>query len=506
MKRICLRITSFVLLFSILLSVVGCGTKTAGKSDKTEDLTLKKGLYFDSSDESFANFLNDYYSRHIRDNSENSIGTMREGTRGWWYNVSSIYSSFFDSTENLSLSGYKAADINLDDIIDEKDIAQLTQNLLYDKDFPMTGYTTEDMKSLVDFTVDVETGRDIRVLQLTDTQIIESEQQRYDDRLTVGSTAYNQWHSSNKDAMYRDCVQDTIEEYNPDFIIITGDLVYGEFDDSGDALLEFISFMDSFRIPWAPVFGNHEIESAMGANWQCEQLENSEYCLFKQRTLTGNGNYTVGLKQGGEYKRVFFMLDSNGCTEMSAESYNNGHSKKTTGFGTDQINWYTDLAEKMHYAQPSLRLSVAFHIQLSKFTDAYAKYGFTNNDTVNNPIDIDANSDKAITDFGYLGRDLKNSWDKDETVWYSFKNLGFDSIYVGHEHCNSASVVYRGMRFQYGQKSSAYDRTNYVKSDGTISGSYDFNAGTPMIGGTTIPINQDGSLGIGEILFYDTVS
>ena len=33
MKKTYLRITSFVLLFAILLSVVGCGTKTAGKAD-----------------------------------------------------------------------------------------------------------------------------------------------------------------------------------------------------------------------------------------------------------------------------------------------------------------------------------------------------------------------------------------------------------------------------------------------------------------------------------------
>ena len=38
----------------------------------------------------------------------------------------------------LSLSGYKAADLNLDDTIDKKDLSQLVQNLLYDKDFPMT--------------------------------------------------------------------------------------------------------------------------------------------------------------------------------------------------------------------------------------------------------------------------------------------------------------------------------------------------------------------------------
>lgn len=109
MKRRCLRIVSFLLLLSISFSSVGCATRTEEKLDKTDDLTLKEGLYFDSSDESFTKFLNDYYSRHVRDNSEKTIGTMREGTRGWWYNVSSIYASFFNSTES-NLNGYSQLD------------------------------------------------------------------------------------------------------------------------------------------------------------------------------------------------------------------------------------------------------------------------------------------------------------------------------------------------------------------------------------------------------------
>ena len=108
MKRAFLRIISFVLLSTIVLSLAGCGSKTS-KANSLTDLTIKEGLYFDSSDKSFSDFLNDYYSRHIRDNGKNSIGTMREGTRGWWYNVSSIYSSFFDSTER-NLNGYSQLD------------------------------------------------------------------------------------------------------------------------------------------------------------------------------------------------------------------------------------------------------------------------------------------------------------------------------------------------------------------------------------------------------------
>ena len=37
------------------------------------------------------------------------------------------------------------------------------------------------------------------------------------------------------------------------------------------------------------------------------------------------------------------------------------------------------------------------------------------------------------------------------------KALGVDSILVGHEHANSASAVYDGIRFQYGQKTGTYE-------------------------------------------------
>lgn len=130
---------------------------------------------------------------------------------------------------------------------------------------------------MVDFMVEVETGRDIRVLQLTDPQILAAEDERYPTR--VG----DEW-AYKEEQKHERYVEQVIREYNPDFIIVTSDVVYGEFDDNGEHLLRYIKFMDSFKIPWAPVFGNHDQESNMWADWQCEQLEKSEYCLFKQRS------------------------------------------------------------------------------------------------------------------------------------------------------------------------------------------------------------------------------
>ena len=347
----------------------------------------------------------------------------------------------------------------------------------------------------VDFVVEVEDGREPVVLQLSDTQIIDAAQTR------DGRTGVNKeyWATEKINDRLYDSLDETIEAANPDLILLTGDVVYGEFDDNGSALLGLIEKMESFGIPWAPVFGNHDNESAMGVDWQCEQFEKAEHCLFEQRTLTGNGNYTVGIKQDGVLKRVFFMMDSNGCGAMHANAIANGHSQSTVGFGQDQMDWSINLAQEIKGISPDTKISYVFHIQIAAFTDAYAKYGFTNNNTINNPINIDKLENKAESDFGYIGRDLKDPWDKSYTFYNRMKAVGVDSIFVGHEHCNSASVVYDGIRFQYSQKIGTYDRANFVTESGAIQGGYclDYSnpALEPMSGGTVMKLSEkDGSI------------
>lgn len=342
-------------------------------------------------------------------------------------------------------------------------------------------------------------------MQLTDPQIQDSTQVRAGETLRNDQKTY--WKPENMDKNCFDILRQTIEETNPDLILITGDLVYGKYDDKGTSFTALIDFMESFDIPWAPVFGNHENESYKGADWQCEMLENAKNCLFKQRTLTGNGNYSVGITQGGELKRVFFMLDSNGCTSMSEQTIANGHSQTAAGFGQDQIAWYTNAATKISQKYSDVKYTFAFHIQPMVFKDAFEKYGFTNSGTKENPINIDTHPNKTKGDFGYIGRDLKGAWDKDYAVYNGIKALGADSILVGHEHCNSASVVYDGIRFQYGQKSSSYDRVNWKQPDGTIvgdAGSVGYIDGEHILGGTVMKLSQqNGSIVDAYIYYYD---
>ena len=192
-----------------------------------------------------------------------------------------------------------------------------------------------------------------------------------------------------------------------------------------------------------------------------------------------------------EIVALVYMLDSNGCADASSQSKANGHTKTTEGFGQDQINWFSQSAVQIRRLSSITKFTFAFHIQPAIFADAFSAYGFTNSNTANNQINSYRLSNRVTGDFGYLGANLKTAWDTDKTVWNLFKQLNADSVLVGHEHCNSASVVYEGIRCQYGQKSSTYDRYNAATTGGTIIGMYPAEGSyTPLIGGTVMVMAQ----------------
>ena len=347
--------------------------------------------------------------------------------------------------------------------------------------------------NIPDFIVEVPVGREPVVLQLTDTQIIDAAQSR-PGRDGIDPSF---WATNQVEERCYDYITEIVNATNPDLIIMTGDNVYGEFDDKGTAWTSLVNFMDSFEIPWAPIFGNHDNESKKGVDWQCEQLEKAEYCLFDQKELTGNGNYSVGIAQGDQLKRVFYMLDSNGCNGVSAESLENGHTVSSIGFKQDQIDWYTTQINILKEFSPQTKISFAFHIPVAAFETACSQYGYSYNMESGFPINIDRLADKKEGDFGIIGENYKSEWDESNKVFNGLKDLGVDSIFVGHEHGNSFSIVYEGIRLQFGQKSSQYDRYNGMDANGNISAIF-ARPGSgiqSLIGGSVIKLSEnDGTI------------
>mgnify|MGYP003304207746 CR=1 FL=1 len=103
---------------------------------------------------------------------------------------------------------------------------------------------------------------------------------------------------------------------------------------------KLVEYMDGFKIPWAPIFGNHDNESQMGVTWQCEQFENAKYCMFKRGTIDySNGNYTVAIVKGRKPIRILYFMDSNGCAEPSDQSFLDGLTS-TVGLTKNHQKWF----------------------------------------------------------------------------------------------------------------------------------------------------------------------
>lgn len=299
----------------------------------------------------------------------------------------------------------------------------------------------------------------VEILQLTDMQVIDASQRRTPDRLRPDELGA--WKSENFDLQCGNHIKSLITQTKPDLIIITGDIVYGSFDDSGSTLKYICNLMDSFEIPWAPVFGNHDNESEMGVGWQCEQFEKSPYCLFKRGNVSGNGNYTVGIAAGEKLLRVIHMTDSNGCSAGTDTSIIN-----EAGIYPDQLEQIknkTALIKKMQgNAIPAF---LAFHIPTKEFKEAEFAKGYKKDEADRYILGVDASP--KDNDFGFSLEGYRTIDAGDDFLEF-LKSVNADGIFAGHVHNNCFCISYKDILWTFGLKTGLYDYHIPYQTGGTL--------------------------------------
>lgn len=312
-----------------------------------------------------------------------------------------------------------------------------------------------------DFVLKFDTDRKIKLLQLTDMQIIDATQRREPDRLRIDEI--NAWRPENFDALCGDQIRSLVAQTSPDMIFITGDVTYGSFDDNGQTLVYICKLMDSFKIPWAVTFGNHDNESEMGVAWQCEQFEKSEYCLFKRGSVTGNSNFSVGIAVGEELVRVLHMVDSNGCGAGTDESIT-----KKRGIYSDQIELIKANTSAIKKAQcKNVKAFMACHIPVDLFIKAEIAKGYRNAEREFYTLGVDVSAQKG--DFGCkYERHDRTMIATDENFLDALKKCNVDGFFVGHCHKNNTCIEYEGIKWIYGLKTGQYDYHNVGQLGGTL--------------------------------------
>ena len=285
-----------------------------------------------------------------------------------------------------------------------------------------------------EYILELDYKDDFRILQLTDT------------------------HFGDKDNMklHFDFMNLTIQEANPDLIVLTGDAFTFA---SKSTAQELFKFLDDTGVKWTVTWGNHDEQTFFSIDWMTNVLNNyGKNCVFKDiqdDDVQGNANFAINLMKDGKAFEQLIVMDSNRYYYGSYFGYDY--------FKQNQIDWYSRLVDYTTEQNGGVVESLMFyHIPLPEVRDAYAW------------------ASEHPEDF------IKGEEQGEEPCNPDFNSGFFDVIvekgstkgmYFGHDHVNNYIVHYKGVDFGYGVKST--DRIYMNES---------------MLGGRVITLHNDHTL------------
>lgn len=305
------------------------------------------------------------------------------------------------------------------------------------------------------YTMTANEGERVTVLQLTDTHISGIEE------------------NHDKDIKAINAIYTLVERTRPDFIVVTGDAIFGmpysDGDDDTLALQTLLALMDQIGIPWTWTFGNHDHSffDRYSTDEIAEMLsQSSTLCMYdKNEDISGYSNGVFKLcNADGSISQLLIMIDSNG-TEYGDED--TGEVTDYEPIYEDQVDWYQDQIEKYSCQQGQLVSSmVFFHIPIQEYVDAWNSYEENNYST-----------------YYYFGdkREESSCSSMHSSLFERALELGSTkAMFCGHDHRNDYALNYEGIDLVYGK---SIDYTAYPGIE------YE----TEQRGATVISIGEDGN-------------
>lgn len=304
-----------------------------------------------------------------------------------------------------------------------------------------------------DFNLNIPSGETPRILQLTDTQIVNP------------NSAAAARLSDDERGKYRDLelnvfahMDKVVEEAKPHFIILTGDNIYGEFDEDYSMVEALIARLDSYGIYWGFAYGNHDRESLVSE--LAARYSSSEYCLYANASEGKEFYYSVAIKQNGETIRAIYLMDTNSTASAAAKD----DLVKVPGMTAEQVNWFARTSAEIigKSGNANLPASIFTHIPSTQVYEAAKKYGYPENS------EFTANEDG---DFGCIHYEVREDpWTlRRGERWFALaKSANTDTMFFGHLHENNASITYDGVRLTYGLKTGMYDSYEKGELGGTL--------------------------------------
>jgi hypothetical protein len=156
---------------------------------------------------------------------------------------------------------------------------------------------------------------------------------------------------------------------SPDLVIFTGDVIYSEeCEDPFDAYRNAIKVVEEFNIPWAAVFGNHDVGEKCSKEDLIRLQQEHQHCLTETGPELDNrlGNYMLQINSKTYNTPLvgLYMFDS-GSYSYLVDGYEWILHK--------QIGWYKEISKQLtEYNKGIPLLSLAFfHIPLPEYNEVW---------------------------------------------------------------------------------------------------------------------------------------
>ncbi|MBR5446020.1 MAG: metallophosphoesterase [Clostridia bacterium] len=289
------------------------------------------------------------------------------------------------------------------------------------------------------FTLQKKKDKDFLVLNLSDPQL--------------GDGEWDKNHRNYK--ILTETVKELIERVHPDLITVSGDLSWAGNDVAYDSLADFL---DSFQIPWAPVWGNHDNQG--GAAYMdsvADRYLTHPYCLYeKGNPAIGNGNYIIKIEEDGKPAEAIIMMDSHDRDPWKDEK--GEETRVWAKLIPEQLDWYRKQIGLLS-AEGYTDTTLIMHIPIYGYNDAWnaafrSDLDFTKV-TLAESLDGSCWNEGYKNAFGIRREDIC-SYPADEGALAVIRELGSTHhIISGHDHVNNFVIPYEGVKFIYSLKAGA---------------------------------------------------
>ena len=288
-------------------------------------------------------------------------------------------------------------------------------------------WQAEDPFSLSNIaTLEKQPGQPFVILNLADVQLCDLE-----DLFHMGET--------------RQKIAGLIEKTHPDLITLTGDQTWS--NENLISLLSLVSWLDSFQIPYAPVFGNHDFgndknSAVLDCAACCDVYEKGKFSLFKRgpSNLGSLGNYVVNVTEEGKIVKTLYFLDS-GYEDCITDA---------------QIAWVQWNANGIRAANGGAYAEAAcfFHLPLPEYAEAYRQYRTGEGN-------VEAVGEVYVT-YSLAGSSQNG-------FFAAAKSVGVSDMVCGHQHGNLFTLQYDGVRLTFALKTGKLGGY-YAGEDVTLDG------------------------------------